>query len=90
MGNGKPPAVVVFDVGKTHVKLIAVEPEAGCVIEALQTGNRPIEEPPYLHVDVEAIFVWLIEALADFQRRFDIEAIMPCAYGSTSALIDDE
>ena len=61
MGSEPPSVVVVFDVGKTHVKLLAIAPEGG-VVEAVQTGNRPIEGPPYLHVDVEAIFSWLVQA----------------------------
>ena len=89
MGSGFS-VVVVFDVGKTHVKLLAIEPGGGRVIEALQTGNKPIEGPPYLHVDVDAIFAWMTEALADLATRFDIEAIVPSAYGSTAALIDDD
>lgn len=90
MGQGESSVVVVFDVGKTHVKLLAIDPETGEVIEALQTGNRPIEAPPYLHVDVDAIFGWMVEALADFARRYEIEAIVPSAYGSTAALIDED
>ena len=82
--------VVVFDVGKTHVKLLAIEPGGGRVIEALQTENRPVDAPPYLHVDVEAIFAWVTLALADVATRFDIEAIVPSAYGSTAALIDGD
>ncbi len=89
MGSDRPSVVVVFDVGKTHVKLLAIAPEGG-VVEAVQTGNRPIEGPPYLHVDVEAIFSWLTQALADFAARFEILAIIPCAYGSTAALIDED
>jgi sugar (pentulose or hexulose) kinase len=89
MGSDKPSAVVVFDVGKTHVKLLAIEPGGG-VIASEQTANAPIDGPPYLHVDVEAIFSWLSQALADFLGRFSIEAIVPSAYGSTAALIDDD
>ncbi|MGI9420127.1 MAG: FGGY-family carbohydrate kinase [Geminicoccaceae bacterium] len=90
MGRGKLSVVVVFDVGKTHVKLLAIDPGEGEVIEALQTANDPLEGPSYLHVDVEAIFGWVVGALADFAGRFDIEAIVPCAYGSTAALIDED
>ncbi len=90
MVSSKLSVVVVFDVGKTHVKLLAIEPGGRQVIEALQTGNQPIDGAPYLHVDVEAIFAWMIEALAEFATRFDIEAIVPSAYGSTAALIDDD
>ena len=88
MRSKKPSVVIVFDVGKTHVKLLAIAPEGG-VIDALQTENRPIDEPPYLHVDVKSIFSWLINALAKFAARFEPLAIIPCAYGSTAALIDD-
>ena len=90
MARGKVPAVFVFDVGKTHVKLLAIDPDSGEVIEALQTGNRAVDAAPYLHVDVEAIFAWMVEALGDLTERFAIEAIVPCAYGSTAALIDED
>lgn len=87
---GLPAAVVVLDVGKTHVKLLAIEVDGGEVIEARQTGNQPLSGPPYLHVDVETIFAWMLETLAEFARQVRIEAIVPSAYGSTAALIDDD
>lgn len=83
-------AVVVLDVGKTHVKLFAISPEGDGVIDARQTENRPLDGPPYLHVDVEHVFAWMIEALADIARQVEIEAIVPTAYGSTAALIDGQ
>ena len=88
--GGKPAVVAVLDVGKTHVKLLAISPEGDGVIDARQTENRPLDGPPYLHVDVEHIFAWMVEAFADFARHFEIEAIIPTAYGSTAALIDEE
>ncbi|MEZ5932754.1 MAG: FGGY family carbohydrate kinase [Alphaproteobacteria bacterium] len=90
MGSGRPSAVVVFDVGKTHVKLVAIDPAAGEVVEALQTENRSVDEAPYLHADVEAIFAWLVGALAELGERFHVEAIVPSAYGSTAALIGED
>jgi sugar (pentulose or hexulose) kinase len=82
--------VIVLDIGKTHVKLFAIEPDGGGVLEACQAPNRSLDAPPYLHVDVDRIWAWLIEALADLGGKFEIEAIVPCAYGSTFALIDDD
>lgn len=90
MDGVKPSVIIVFDVGKTHVKLLAIEPGGGRVIEAVRAVNQPIDRAPYLHVDVEDIFGWLVGALAAFAARFDIEAIVPSAYGSTAALIDDD
>ncbi len=90
MGARNSSVVVVFDVGKTHVKLLAIDPDRGGVIDALQTANEPREGPPYLHVDVDAIFAWVVDALAAFAGRHRIEAIVPSAYGSTAALVDDQ
>jgi len=81
--------VVVFDVGKTHVKLVAIVPGYG-VVGSEQAVNAPKKGPPYLHVDVEAIFAWAIETLKVFAARYRILAIIPSAYGSTAALIDDD
>jgi len=83
-------AVVVLDVGKTHVKLFAIEPHGGGVIEQRQTANQSLEEEPYIHVDVERIWTWLIEALSDLAKTIEIEAIIPCAYGSTAALLGED
>ncbi|MGI9510761.1 MAG: FGGY-family carbohydrate kinase [Geminicoccaceae bacterium] len=86
----KPVVVAVLDVGKTHVKLFAISPDGGGVIDARQTGNRPLDGPPYLHADVEHVFAWMVEALGDFAEHFEIEAIIPTAYGSTAGLIDEQ
>ena len=83
-------AVVVLDIGKTHVKLFAIEPHGGGVIEQRQTSNQSLDAEPYLHVNVERIWAWLLEALSDTAQKVEIEAIIPCAYGSTAALIDDD
>lgn len=84
-----PSAVVVLDIGKTHVKLFAIAPDGGGVLDSRQTSNQSLEGEPYLHVDVERIWTWLVKALSDLANQFEIEAIVPCAYGSTAALIDD-
>ena len=88
-GNGTTPAVVVLDIGKTHVRLFAIAPHGREVLGSHQTSSHNVDGAPYLHVDVDRIWAWLTDALADLARRFKIEAIIPCAYGSTAALIDD-
>ncbi|MGH1481186.1 MAG: FGGY-family carbohydrate kinase [Geminicoccales bacterium] len=86
----KARAVVVLDVGKTHVRVFAIEPHGGQVVESYQTSNRSLDEAPYFHVDVERIWAWLIGALSDLGKKVEILAIVPCAYGSTAALIDED
>ncbi len=85
-----PSAVIVFDIGKTHVKLFAIEPHGGAVLDARQAANQSVDAEPYRHVDVDRIWAWLVEALADLGQTFEIVAIVPCAYGSTVALIDND
>ena len=72
------------------MRLFAIAPDGGGVIEQRQTSNQSLDAEPYLHVDVERIWAWLIEALADLGQSVEIEAIVPCAYGSTAALIDGD
>lgn len=83
-------AVIVLDIGKTHVKLFAIEPHGGQVIEQKQASNQSLAIEPYLQVDVAFIWSWLIDAISDLATRIEIEAIIPCAYGSTAALVDDQ
>ena len=90
MAAGMRAAVVVLDIGKTHLRLFAIEPDGGGVIEMRQTTNRSIEGPPYLHVDVDGIWTWLTAALADLAKTVRPLAIVPSAYGSTAALIDED
>ena len=90
MNDERRAAVVVLDVGKTHVRLFAIGPDGGGVIEQRQISNRSLDAEPYLQVDVERIWAWLVEALADLGRCVEIEAIVPSAYGSTAALIDED
>src|SRR3546814_13551116 len=52
--------------------------------------NRPLPGPPYPHVDVDHVWRWLLDALASAGRRHLIRAIVPCAYGSTAALVGDD
>lgn len=83
-------AVAVIDVGKTHVRLFAIEPDGRPVVEAYRTSNRGVKVPPYLHIDVERIWDWLLESLSDLGQKREILAIVPCTHGSSVGLVDDD
>ncbi len=85
----RPPAVIVLDIGKTHVKLFAIEPEGGAVLAERQTSHQSLEMGPYRHVDVGQSGRWLIRLLKKLASEVEIKAIIPSSYGSTAALIDD-
>lgn len=77
---------VVLDVGKTNVKLFAID-AAGAVAETRSTPNRVIDGPPYRHHDLAGIEAWLMKALAELAQRHKIEAIVPCAHGGAGVLV---
>ena len=77
----------ILDLGKTNLKLLAIDAQ-GRILDAETAANRPVEGPPYLHVDEPAVWRWLLTALKRLAARHPIGAVVPCAYGSTAALID--
>ncbi len=76
----------VIDLGKTNLKLLAIDSD-GRILEGAIGANRPVEGPPYLHADSDDIWRWMLAALRLMAARYPIHAIVPCAYGSTGALI---
>jgi len=50
----KPKAVLVLDIGKTNVKLVACA--GGREVDEVTTPNRSLAGPPYLHFDVERLW----------------------------------
>ena len=77
----------ILDLGKTNLKLLAIDAD-GRILDSETAGNRPVAGPPYLHVDAQAVWDWLLTALRKLAARHAIRTIVPCAYGSTAALID--
>ncbi|NNG04876.1 MAG: hypothetical protein HKM95_12355 [Inquilinus sp.] len=81
--------VAVLDLGKTNLKLLAIDAE-GRILDAETAENRPVAGPPYLHVDADHVWHWLLAALGRLAARHPIRAIVPCAYGSTAALVGED
>jgi sugar (pentulose or hexulose) kinase len=78
----------VLDVGKTNLKLVAID-AAGRVLRQRTRPNRPITAPPYLHVDLAAVEEWLLAALRELAALHPIDAIVATAHGSGGVLVDD-
>ncbi|MFV2091610.1 MAG: FGGY-family carbohydrate kinase [Hyphomicrobiales bacterium] len=79
--------VAVIDIGKTHAKLVVVD--GARVLEQEQTPTPISTGGPYAHLEVEALFGWVCDALARAALRHRLVAIVPTAYGSTAALISE-
>ncbi len=81
-------AVVVLDVGKTHVKLVAIV-DRRAVFER-EAANRSVDAGPYRHFDVDGLWPWVVSGLGEMAARFDVEAIVPCSHGSGLAVMDED
>jgi sugar (pentulose or hexulose) kinase len=79
-------AIVVFDVGKTNVKLSLVE--AGAIRHTISAANHPLPGPPYPRIDTTAIWSFLTTGLAELARLAPITDIVPVAHGGGAALVD--
>lgn len=86
-GDDRAAVYVVLDIGKTNVKLTALD-EAAAVLAEARRVNQPSMRPPYRQHDVDGIWAWLLATLGDWAGRFDIRAIVPVAHGATAALVD--
>jgi sugar (pentulose or hexulose) kinase len=81
--------VAVLDVGKTNVKAVIVDREAGREIAARTRANQVLTDGPYPHFDVDGIFAFFREALAELHSMFGFEAISITAHGASGVFLDD-
>jgi sugar (pentulose or hexulose) kinase len=82
-----PGAVAVLDIGKTNVKLDLFD-DKRTLLWQRATANRVVPGPLYPHADVEAIWAFLIGALADANAAHPIGVIVPTTHACAGALID--
>lgn len=81
-------AIVVFDVGKTNVKLCVTDMH-GRVLKTISAPNPRLPGPPYGHHDLGPIEEWLADGLATLAREHEVAAIVPAGHGSGGVLVDD-
>jgi sugar (pentulose or hexulose) kinase len=84
----RPDAAAVFDVGKSTVRLSAVN-DSGVAMAALERPNAVDSSPPYPHFDADALYAWLIRGLATLGRDFEFHSVVPVTHGASAALVDD-
>jgi sugar (pentulose or hexulose) kinase len=79
-------AVVVFDIGKTNLKLSLVE--GGAIRHTLSQPNVNRSGPPYLHFDTDATWAFLLQGLTKLAPMAKITDIVPVAHGAAGVLVD--
>jgi sugar (pentulose or hexulose) kinase len=84
--------VAVFDIGKTNMKVVLFD-AAGKVVAERSRPNasaRPDARWPYLRLDTEGAWAFLVGALKELGAQFPIEAISIAAHGAAGVLVGDE
>jgi L-fuculokinase len=81
--------VAVFDLGKTNIKVVAFD-RGGAVLAERSAPNTPLApdpEWPYLRLDTEGAWAFLLAALKELGARFSIEAISTTTHGCAGVLM---
>ena len=84
--------IAVFDVGKTNIKLVVFD-RGGTVLAERSAPNTPLapdSEWPYLRLDTEGAWAFLIGALKELGARFSIEAISTTTHGCAGVLMQSD
>lgn len=82
-------SVIVFDVGKTNVKLLVVD-KNGDILHSSSTANAVVDGDLWRKHDLASTEAWLIDGLAQIARNFSPDAFICSGHGSTGVLVSDE
>lgn len=80
--------VAVIDIGKTNAKVALVDLATLSEIALRRMANAPVRQGPYPHHDVEALWTFILNSLADLNREGRIDAISITTHGATGVLVD--
>jgi len=80
--------IAVIDIGKTNAKVALVDLATLSEVALRRMANAPVRQDPYPHHDVEALWTFILDSLADLNREQRIDAISITTHGATGALVD--
>lgn len=85
-----PRHVAVIDIGKTNAKLALVDLQTLEEVALRRTPNTVLTGDPYPRYDIETLWDFILDSLAQLQREAPIDAISVTTHGATAALLDAE
>jgi len=85
-----PKATIVLDIGKTNAKLALVDDETRAILAIRTTANEVLIEGLYPHFDVERIWKWILEGLAEFAGQAAVGCISTTTHGAAIAVTDGD
>lgn len=83
-----PRTVAVVDIGKSNAKLALVDLVTLEETAVRRTPNRTLPGPPYPHYDIDGLWQFILDGLAEFARRGRVDAVSVTTHGVAAALLD--
>ncbi|AZO71803.1 MULTISPECIES: FGGY-family carbohydrate kinase [unclassified Mesorhizobium] len=82
--------VAVIDIGKTNAKVALVDLAAMQEVALRRTANAVATDGPYPHHDIEWLWTFILDSLAELNRERAIDAVSITTHGATAVLVDAE
>ena len=79
--------VGVIDIGKTNAKVAVVDLSTRSEIAVETRPNTVLPGPPWPHFDTEALWTFILAALARLHASHAIEGIAVTTHGACAALL---
>lgn len=80
-------AIAVLDIGKSNAKLALLDLDTRAVLDIKTRKNAVLPGPPYPHFDVDGIWDWFLDGLAEFSAKAEITVIATTTHGAAIAVL---
>lgn len=88
--TGRPRHIAVIDIGKTNAKLALVDLASPREIDHRRMPNAVQTDGPYPHHDVDRLWRFILDGLAELRQRHPVDALTVTTHGATAALLDSK
>lgn len=75
--------VAVLDIGKTNIKLCALDVRTGDTLRIEKSNNTVLNAEPYPHADIEGIWSWYCTQLRAFSEKYTVRYLCCTTHGAT-------
>ncbi len=82
------PHIAVIDIGKTNAKLVLVDSGEPTELGTRTRPNTVLTGDPYPRYDIEALWQFILDALAALHREHGVDRIIATTHGAAAALLD--
>jgi sugar (pentulose or hexulose) kinase len=82
--------VGVIDIGKSNAKVAVVDLDAHAEIDVRRMPNSVQAAAPYPHYDVDSIWQFICDSIADLNRAHPLDALSVATHGASAALIAED